>query len=228
MLLGLLDRRVATAARSEPVTRWVKRRLEHRLEYLAHGLTNHPIGHVRDPQPAHTAARLRDVRPADRAGTIAPLQQPGGQPRASGRPLQKQLFDRLPVRAGRSLVLNHLHQRRRQAADNLLHRHRRDALHVADRLRHPRVADRGQVHGRSASGPLRVFCCHDRQAKLPRRLLNRDRLPSRSGTRPGPLSRHYPAFGYYAILRLLPGHQPLFFRSSAYRPHGRNPADLPG
>src|ERR1700679_1678664 len=34
MLLGLLDRRVATTARPEPVTRRVERRLEHRLKYL--------------------------------------------------------------------------------------------------------------------------------------------------------------------------------------------------
>src|ERR1035438_7566552 len=109
MLLGLVDRRVATAARSEPVARWVERRLEYRLEYLSDGLTDHPVGHVRDSQPAHAAARLRDLHPADRAGTVAPLKQPGGQLRTSDRPLLAQLLDRLPVRAGRSLVRHHLH-----------------------------------------------------------------------------------------------------------------------
>ena len=228
MLLGLLDRRMATAARSEPVARWVERRLEHRLEYLPHGLADHPVGHVRDSQPAHAAACLRDVRPADRAGTVAPFQQPGGQLRTGDRPLLNQLADRLPVRARRSLVRHHLHQRRRQAADNLLHRHRRDVLHVDDRLRHPHLDDRGPVRGRSVSGPFRVFCCRDRQTKLSRRLLNRDRLPLPTGTRPGALSGHYPAFQSYAILRLLLGHRPSFSRSPAYRPNGRNPADLPG
>ncbi|MCA1697803.1 MAG: recombinase family protein, partial [Actinobacteria bacterium] len=38
MPTGLLDRRVATTARSEPMTRRMKRRLEDRLEYLPHGL----------------------------------------------------------------------------------------------------------------------------------------------------------------------------------------------
>ena len=99
VLLGLLDRRVATTARSEPVTRRVKRRLEHRLEYLPHGLTDHPVDHVRDAQPALAAAHLRDHHPADRARSIAPIQQSGGQPRASDRPLLTQLADRLPIRA---------------------------------------------------------------------------------------------------------------------------------
>jgi hypothetical protein len=228
MLLGLLDRRVATAARSKPVTRRMKRRLKDRLEYLPDGLTDHPVDHVRDPQPAHAAARLGNVRPTNLAGTVDPVKQRGGQPRTGDRPLLTQHFDRLPVRAGRSLVRYHLHQRRRQAADDLFHRHRRDVLHVDDRLRHPHLAIHGPVRGRSASGPFRVFCCCDRQAKLPRRLLNRDRLPVPARTRPGTLSGHYPAFQYYATLRLLPGHQPSFFRSSAYRPPGRNPADLPG
>ena len=228
MLLGLLDRRVATATRSEPVTRWMERRLKDRLEYLPDGLTNHPVGHVRDSQPAHAAARLRDVRPADHARPIHPFQQPDGQPRTGDRPLLKQLADRLPIRARDSLVRHHLHQRRRQAADNLLHRHRRDVLHVDDRLRHPHLNNRGPVRGRSTSGPFRVFCCRDQQAKLSRRLLNRDRLPLPAGTRPGTLSGHYTAFEYYAILRLLLGHQPSFSRSPAYRPPGRSPADLLG
>ena len=233
MLLGLLDRRVATAARSEPMARLVERRLEHRLEHLAHSLTDHPVGHVRDPQPALTTTRLRDICPADHARAITPIQQLGSQPRTSARPLLNQLADRLPVRAGRSLVRNHLHQRRRQAAHNLLHRHRRDVPHVDDRLRHPRLTKRslthpGSVRDGKTDGPFRVFCCRDRQAKLSRRLLNRDRLPLPTGTRPSTLSGHYPAFQYYAILRLLPGHRPPFAHPRAYRPHGRAPADLLG
>jgi hypothetical protein len=52
-----------------------------------------------------------------------------------------------------------------------------------------------------------MFCCHDRQFKLHRRLINRDRLPLPAGTRPDQLNGHYPAFQYYAILRLLLGHR---------------------
>jgi len=194
MPFGLLDRRVATAARSEPVARRMKRRLEDRLEYLPHGLTDHPVDQVRDPQPALPATRLRDARPADHARAIAPVQQSGSQPRTGDRPLLTQLADRLPVRARRSLVRHHLHQRRRQSMRDLLHRHRRDALHVDDRLRHHRLARPGPVRNRSTLGPLRVISCRDRQTKLPRRLINRDRLPLPTGTRPGALSGHYPAF----------------------------------
>ena len=42
-----------------------------------------------------------------------------------------------------------------------------------------------------AGGPLRVFCCRDRQAELHRRFFDRDRLPLPTGTRPGALSGHY-------------------------------------
>ena len=133
MLLGLLDRRVATTTRSEPVTRRVKRRLEHRLEYLSDGLTDHPVDHVRDAQPALTSTHLRDHHPASRARSIAPIQQSSRQPRTRDRPLLTQLADRLPIRSGRSLVRHHLHKRRRQTAHNPFHRHRRDrsALTIA-------------------------------------------------------------------------------------------------
>src|SRR5450755_389133 len=51
MRLGLGDRRVATSAGSEPVVRGMERRLPQRLEHLPHGLLNHPVDHVRNPQP---------------------------------------------------------------------------------------------------------------------------------------------------------------------------------
>jgi hypothetical protein len=194
MRLGLLDRRVATTTRPEPVTRRMERRLEHRLEYLTHGLTNHPVDHVRDAQPALASTHLRDHHPATRARPIAPIQQRSSQPRTRDRPLLTQLADRLPIRPGRPLVRHHLQQRRRQTAHNPFHRHRRDLFCIDDRLRHPRLAGPRHVRGHHTSGPFRVFCCRDRQAKLPRRLLNRDRLPSPTRTRPGTLSGHYPAF----------------------------------
>jgi hypothetical protein len=194
MRLGLLDRRVATTTRSEPVTRRVERRLERRLEYLTHGLTDHPVDHVRDAQPALASTHLRDHHPATRARSIAPIQQSSGQPRTSDRPLLAQLADRLPIRPRRPFVRHHLHQRRRQTAHNPFHRHRRDLICIDDRLRHPRMNGPRQVRSHHASGPFRVFCCCDRQAKLSRPLLNRDRLPLPAGTRPGTLSGHYPAF----------------------------------
>ena len=55
------------------------------------------------------------------------------------------------------------------------------------------------------STPRRVFCCRDRQAKLQRHLIDWDRLSSPANDGP---NGHYPAVLYYAILRLLPGHQP--------------------
>ena len=82
--------------------------------------------------------------------------------------------------------------------------------------------------GSPAGGPFRVFCCRDRQAELPRRFFDRDRLPLPTGTRPGRLSGHYPAFRYYAVLRLLLGHQPSSFRSPAYRPTRPEPSRSPG
>ncbi len=194
MLPGLLDRRVATTARPEPVTRRVERRLEHRLEYLTRGLTDHPVDHVRNPQPALPAASLRDHRPTDHARAIPPSQQSGNQPRTGDRPLLQQLTDRLPVRARCSLVRHHLHQRRHQSTGDLFHRHRRDLFRVDDRLRHHRVANPGPVRGRFALGPLRVISCRDRQTKLPRRLINRDRLPLPADARSGGLNGHYPAF----------------------------------
>ncbi len=75
MRLGLLDRRVATTARSEPVTRRMERRLEYRLAHLPHGLTDHPVRLVRDAQPALASTHLRDYHPAGRARSIAPIQQ---------------------------------------------------------------------------------------------------------------------------------------------------------
>ena len=58
MPLGLGDRRVATSAGSKPVTRGVKRRLPQRFEHLPHGLLDHPVDHVGNPQPALPAPRL--------------------------------------------------------------------------------------------------------------------------------------------------------------------------
>jgi hypothetical protein len=49
MPLGLGDCRVATSARSKPVTRRVKRRLPQRFEHLPHSLTDHPVDHVGNP-----------------------------------------------------------------------------------------------------------------------------------------------------------------------------------
>lgn len=48
------------------------------------------------------------------------------------------------------------------------------------------------------SGTFAVFCCRDRQAKLPRPLINRDRLFLPDDI--GGLNGHYPAVRYYAIL----------------------------
>jgi hypothetical protein len=53
---GLGGCRVATSAGSKPVTRGVKRRLPQRFEHLPHGLTDHPIDHVGNPQPALPAS----------------------------------------------------------------------------------------------------------------------------------------------------------------------------
>jgi hypothetical protein len=216
--LGLIDRRVATAARSKPVTRRMKRRLIDGLEHLPHGLHHHPIDHVRDPQPALPATRLRDQRPANLARTPSSLQQVAMQPRQHGRPLLTQHLDRHAVRAGSALVRHHLQQRRRQPAGNLPHRHRRAGLRVDDRLRHPH----------RTRAPLRDFCCRDRQAQLHRRFLDRDRLPLPAGARPGGLSGHYPAVRYYAVLRLLLGHRPSSPRPPAYRPPSPAPSRSPG
>jgi hypothetical protein len=64
----------------------------------------------------------------------------------------------------------------------------------------------GPVPDLLTSGPMRVFCCRDRQPQLRRRLLDRDRLPL--PTILDGLDGHYPAVRYYAVLRLLLGHQP--------------------
>ena len=199
MLRGFGDRRVATPAGSEPVTRSMERRLPARLEHLPDRLTDHPVDHVRDSQPALPAASFGNHRPANHARSIPPRQQVGGQLRALDRPL---LADRLPVWAGCSLVRDHFQQRCRQPLRNLLHRHRDADLCIDDRLRlhHP-------AHTRTGPGPRVMICCRDRQFELHRRLINRDRLPLPTGTRPDQLDGNYPVFQYYAILRLLLGHR---------------------
>src|ERR1035441_3095565 len=83
----------------------LKRRLKDRLENLPHGLPDHPVDPIRDPHPALPTTRLRNARPANRARTIAPIQQAASQPRTGDRPLLTQLADRLPVRARRSLEI---------------------------------------------------------------------------------------------------------------------------
>ena len=215
MPLGLVDRRVAAPAGTEPVARSAERRLVQRLEHLPHRLLNNPVDHVRDPQPALPASRLRDQRPTDHAGPVPPRQQIGPQLRTGDRPLLAQLLDRLPIRARGTPVRHHLQQRQRQPVGNLLHRHRRAVLCLADRLRHPRQAPSlRQVRGRRAGGPSRVFCCSDQQFELQHRLIDRDRLPSPTNARARRLSGHYPAFQYHAVLRLLLGHRPTAYRTS--------------
>jgi len=211
MLLGLGDRRVAASTGPEPVAGRVKRRLEQRFENLPHGLHHHPVDHARDPQSALPAARLGDHRPANPARSITPGQQRGAQHRGDRRPLLAQFADRRPVRPWGALVRDHLLHRRIKSRNHLLH-HRQRAVPLGDdRLRHPRSACPGPDPDCLASGPLRVFCCRDRQLELHRRLLDRDRLPLPDDG----LSGHYPAVRYYAVLRLLLGHRPSF--PPAYR-----------
>ena len=110
MLLSLRDCRVATPARPEPVTRPVKCRLPDRLERLPDRLTHHPIDHVRDPQPALPATRLRDHRPTDHARPIVPRQQLG-RPASDQRSATAHAVPRPSARPGRvPLVLHHLRQ----------------------------------------------------------------------------------------------------------------------
>jgi hypothetical protein len=218
MLPGLGDRRVTTAARSKPVAGPVKRRLPDRLERLPESFHHHAIDHVGDPQATLPAIGLRDQRPANLARPPTPSQQITMQPRQHDRPPLSQRLDRHAIRARGALVRHHLQQRRRQPARDLLHPHRPTRLRVDDRLRHPH---RTRAH-------LRDFCCCDRQAQLPRRFLDRDRLPLPVGARPHGLDGHYPAFKYYAVLRLLLGHQPSSFRPPAHRHHLPEPSRSPG
>jgi len=178
MLAGLGDCRVATAARSKPVARWMKRRLKQRLEHLPHGLHHHPVCHVGDPQPALPAARLGDQRPASLARTPRPVQQGRAQPTGDVRPLRLQRLDRHPVRASGPLIRHHLQQRRAESLDNSLHRRGHPSLLVDDRLRHSgnRTSPR-PVRGSAARAPTRGFCCRDRQSQLRCRFFDRDRLP---------------------------------------------------
>ncbi len=169
----------------------MERRLPQRFEHLPHGLLDHPIDHVGNPQPALPTPRLRDIPPADRAGLVAPRQQVGLQPGQHDRPLLKQRLDRLPVRARGALVRRHLQQRTGQSVGNLLHRRRRCDPNLAGRLRRSRPEDPKPVPGPPAGSPFRVFCCRDRQAELHRRFFDRDRLPLPTGARPGTLSGHY-------------------------------------
>ena len=209
--------------------RGVKRRLPQRFEHLPHGLTDHPVDHVGNPQPALPASRLGDEHPANLAGTIRSRQQVGLQPGQDHRPLVCQRLDRLPVWARSALVRRHLQQRIRQPIRNLLHRRRRYGPRLVDRLRRSRPDLPKPIPGSPAGGPFRVFCCCDRQAELHRRFSDRDRLPLPAGTRPGALNGHYPAFRYYSVLGLLLGHRVvvLSFSDLPTEP-GRNPTDLPG
>jgi len=129
--------------------------------------------------------------------------------------------------AGRFATSNHPHSAMwRVGGDD--HRRRRCLLCLADRLRHSRPEDPKPVPGPPAGGPFRVFCCRDRQTKLHRHFFDRDRLPLPARINPARSAGITPAFRYYAVLRLLLGHRPSSFRPRAYRPTGRDPADLPG
>ena len=188
--------------------------------------TNEPKGRLHDlviddgrnSQSALPAARLGDEHPADPAGLIRPVKQVGLQPGQHDQPLLKQRLDRLPVRARSALVRRHLQQRIRQSIRHLLHRRRRCRPSLVDRLRRSRPDLPKPVPGSPAGSPFRVFCCRDRQAELHRRFFDRDRLPLPTGTRPGTLNGHYPAFRYYSVLGLLLGHQSLSSRSPTYQP----------
>ena len=185
----------------------MERRLPQRFEHLPHGLLDHPVDHVGNPESTLPASRLGDEHPADPARPIRPRQQVGLQTGQHDQPLLKQRLDRLPVRTGSALVRRHLQQRIRQSIRNLLHRRRRCRPRLVDRLRRSRLDLPQPVPGSPAGGPFRVFCCRDRQAELHRRFFDRDRLPLPAGTRPGALNGHYPAFRYYSVLGLLLGHR---------------------
>ena len=207
----------------------MKRRLPQRFEHLPHGLLDHPVDHVGNPQPALPAPRLRDISPADRAGLIRPRQQVGLQPGQHDRPLLKQRLDRLPVRTRSALVRRHLQQRTGQSLGDLLHRRRRCHLGIDDRLRRSRPDRPKPVPGLPAGSPLRVFCCRDRQAELHRRFFDRDRLPLPAGARPDALSGHYSRLPVLHDPRTSAG--PSTIVLFVLRPtgqSGRDPADLPG
>ena len=206
----------------------MERRLPQRFEHLPHGLTDHPVDHVGNPQSALPASRLGYVGPANLAGPIRTGQQVGLQPGQHDRPLLYQLLDRLPVRARErpcSTPPSPTHpsiDTRPPRSSPALHS---PALPIACGA--PARIGPKPVPGLPAGGPLRVFCCCDRQAELHRRFFDRDRLPLPAGARPGALSGHYPAFRYYAVLGLLLGHRPSSSRSPTYR-QSPEPSRPPG
>src|SRR5450755_2091000 len=186
----------------------MERRLPQRFEYLPHSLLNNPIDHVGNSQPALPAPRLGDEHPADPAGLIPPRKQVGPQPGQNDRPLICQRLDRLPVWTGSALVRRHLQQRVRQSLGDLLHRRRRCRPRLVDRLRRSRPDRPKPVPGLPAVAPFgfsavaigRLSCTAVSSTGIA--------FPCSPGLDPTRSAGITPAFRYYAILRLLLGHQP--------------------
>lgn len=105
------DRRVRTTVRSETMTAGVEGRFIDRLQYLEHGLLNHPGHHVRNAKPALTAAGLGNPNPPDIARTKAFRQQVTSQRSQQARSLRFGLLDRLAVDPRCALVAYYVQQR---------------------------------------------------------------------------------------------------------------------
>ena len=137
MLLSLRDRRVATPARPEPVTRRVKCRLPDRLERLPHRLTHHPVGHVRE-SPTRAARRPPSGSSPDGSrqadSSLPAARQPASAPTIGHCSCSASTV--CPSGPGAPLFYTTLESAIRQPIRNLLHRHRRPGIHIDDRLRH--------------------------------------------------------------------------------------------
>src|ERR1035437_9800900 len=79
----------------------MERRLPQRFEHLPHGLTDHPVDHVGNPESALPASRLGNVSPANLTGSLRPGHCASSAsivcPSGPGAPLFDATFNNAPV-----------------------------------------------------------------------------------------------------------------------------------
>ena len=188
-----------------------------------------PCRSRRDPQSALPASRLRDQHPADLAGPVPPASRSAASSGSTAGHCSSSASIVCPSGPGAPLFDATFNSAAVKRLDNPLHRHRRDDLHVDDRLRHHRPPIRPGPVPDARERPLSGF------------LLSRSAdKAAPSFARPGPpsLARRDSIRPAQRALPRLPvvrdpptSAGPSSRRSFVLRPTGRtgrNPADLPG
>ena len=229
MPLGLGDRRVATSAGSKPVAGRMERRLPQRFEHLPHGLLDHPVDHVGNPQSALPASRLGDQHPADPARPIRPLS--AGRPAArAARPATAHAAPRSSARPDRerpcstppSTTHPSIARQPPPSSPALPSPPLSIAFGAPARISPSRSRDLLRVapRGFSAVAIAKLSCTAVSSTGTA--------FPCPPGLDPAGSAGITPPSGTTRSSDFCWAIEPSSFRSPAYRPTRRNPADLPG